>query len=69
MTPTVLRPPANCDFCGKAQREVKSLIVGESAFICDECVELCVDILLHDAPAASWRRVALAAAREALEAT
>jgi ATP-dependent Clp protease ATP-binding subunit ClpX len=33
-----------CSFCGKSQREVRKLIAGPTAFICDECVELCVDI-------------------------
>lgn len=34
-----------CSFCGKSQNEVKKLIAGPSVFICDECVELCTDIL------------------------
>jgi len=34
-----------CSFCGKAQDEVKKLIAGPSVYICDECVELCTDIL------------------------
>lgn len=34
-----------CSFCGKAQDEVKKLIAGPSVYICDECVELCNDIL------------------------
>ena len=33
-----------CSFCGKSQHEVKKLIAGPSVFICDECVELCMDI-------------------------
>jgi hypothetical protein len=33
-----------CSFCGKSQHEVRKLIAGPSVFICDECVELCVDI-------------------------
>src|SRR5215469_16694315 len=33
-----------CSFCGKSQYEVKNLIAGPSVFICDECVELCMDI-------------------------
>ncbi len=35
----------NCDFCGKSKEDVEKLIVGEHAAICDDCVDLCVDIL------------------------
>ena len=35
-----------CSFCGKSQHEVRKLIAGPSVFICDECVELCNDIIL-----------------------
>lgn len=34
-----------CDFCGKSKEEVEKLIVGENSSICNDCVELCVDIL------------------------
>jgi hypothetical protein len=34
-----------CTFCGKSQREVRKLIAGPTVFICDECVELCMDII------------------------
>jgi len=34
-----------CSFCGKSQREVRKLVAGPTAFICDECVELCRDII------------------------
>ena len=34
-----------CDFCGKSKEEVEKLIVGENAAICNDCVDLCVDIL------------------------
>lgn len=37
-----------CSFCGKAQDEVKKLIAGPSVYICDECVELCNDILQEE---------------------
>lgn len=37
-----------CDFCGKSQREVKKLIAGPDAFICDGCIELCYEILADD---------------------
>lgn len=34
-----------CSFCGKSQHEVKQLIAGPTVFICDECVDLCADIV------------------------
>ena len=37
-----------CSFCGKTQREVKKLIAGPTAYICDECVALCNDIIAED---------------------
>jgi hypothetical protein len=36
--------PLHCSFCGKSQHDVRKLIAGPAVFICDECVELCVDI-------------------------
>lgn len=38
-----------CSFCGKSQREVKKLIAGPSVYICDECIDLCNDIIHEDA--------------------
>ncbi len=38
-----------CSFCGKSQHEVRKLIAGPSVFICDECVELCNDIIREEA--------------------
>jgi ATP-dependent Clp protease ATP-binding subunit ClpX len=38
----------SCSFCGKAQREVRKLIAGPSVYICDECVELCNDIITEE---------------------
>ncbi len=40
-----------CSFCGKSQHEVKKLIAGPSVFICDECIELCNDIIRDEIPA------------------
>jgi ATP-dependent Clp protease ATP-binding subunit ClpX len=40
-----------CSFCGKSQHEVKKLIAGPSVFICDECIELCNDIIRDESPA------------------
>lgn len=37
-----------CSFCGKSQHEVKKLIAGPSVYVCDECVELCNDIILEE---------------------
>ena len=34
-----------CSFCGKNQREVKKLIAGPTVYICDECIQLCNDII------------------------
>ena len=39
-----------CSFCGKSQHEVKKLIAGPSVFICDECIELCNDIVRDEVP-------------------
>ena len=41
-----------CSFCGKSQHEVKKLIAGPTVFICDECVELCMDIIKEEHKAA-----------------
>jgi len=38
-----------CSFCGKSQHEVRKLIAGPSVFICDECVDLCEDIIREEA--------------------
>ena len=35
----------SCDFCGKSKEDVEKLIVGENAAICNDCIDLCVDIL------------------------
>ncbi len=47
-----------CSFCGKSQHEVKKLIAGPTVFICDECVELCMDIIREE------NKSALVSARE-----
>ena len=38
-----------CSFCGKSQHEVRKLIAGPSVFICDECIDLCNDIIREEA--------------------
>jgi ATP-dependent Clp protease ATP-binding subunit ClpX len=40
-----------CSFCGKSQDEVKKLIAGPTVYICDECIELCNDIMLEEGAA------------------
>ena len=42
-----------CSFCGKSQHEVKKLIAGPSVFICDECIDLCNEIIRDELPAAA----------------
>ena len=39
-----------CSFCGKGQHEVKKLIAGQSVFICDECIDLCNEIIQDELP-------------------
>src|SRR5579883_2224071 len=41
-----------CSFCGKNQNEVRKLIAGPTVFICDECVELCMDIIREESKSA-----------------
>ena len=40
-----------CSFCGKSLHEVKKLIAGPSVFVCDECIELCNEIIRDELPA------------------
>jgi ATP-dependent protease Clp ATPase subunit len=37
-----------CSFCGKSQHEVRKLIAGPTVYICNECVEVCLDIIAED---------------------
>jgi hypothetical protein len=46
-----------CSFCNKAQADARKLIAGPTVFICDECVEVCNDILLDDARISEDARV------------
>jgi len=39
-----------CSFCGKGQNEVKKLIAGPSVYICNECVDICVEIIIDHTP-------------------
>lgn len=45
-----------CSFCGKSQTEVKKLIAGPTVFICDECVDLCTDIIKDDVEAVKFSK-------------
>jgi ATP-dependent Clp protease ATP-binding subunit ClpX len=45
-----------CSFCGKSQHEVKKLIAGPSVFICDECIELCNDIIREEVHASDVKQ-------------
>jgi len=47
-----------CSFCGKSQHEVKKLIAGPSVFICDECVDLCNDIIREEAQSTDAEKTA-----------
>ena len=38
----------HCSFCGKGQKEVKKLIAGPGVYICDECIDLCTDIISEE---------------------
>lgn len=42
------KEPLRCSFCNKSQTEVKKLIAGPDVFICDQCVDICCDILVED---------------------
>jgi ATP-dependent Clp protease ATP-binding subunit ClpX len=46
--PTEPKAARYCSFCGKSQHEVKKLIAGPAVFICDECVDLCTDIIREE---------------------
>ena len=48
-TTTATDKPLFCSFCGKNQHEVKKLIAGPNVFICDECIDLCTDIITEEA--------------------
>ena len=37
-----------CSFCGKSQNEVKKLVAGRGVYICDECIEVCINIVADE---------------------
>ena len=60
-----------CSFCGKSQKQVKKLIAGPGVYICDECIDLCNDIIVEEVggrPKAVLDSAIESAAREAHEA-
>lgn len=48
MSTTTTNGSLRCSFCGKGQREVKKLIAGPGVYICDECIDLCNDIIVEE---------------------
>ena len=53
-----------CSFCGKSQDEVRKLIAGPTVYICDECIDLCNDIILEEGAAAKRESKRLPTPRE-----
>jgi ClpX C4-type zinc finger len=47
-TPGEPRPTIRCSFCGKHQDEVRKIIAGPTVYICDECIDLCNDIIYEE---------------------
>jgi hypothetical protein len=56
--PEATTPKLRCSFCGKSQGEIRKLIAGPNVYICDECVDLCNDILEREAESVSTREEA-----------
>ena len=42
------KPGLRCSFCGKSQEEVRKLIAGPDVYICDECIDLCNEIIIEE---------------------
>ena len=42
------QPTQNCSFCNKSPRQVKKLIAGPKVYICDECIDICLEIISED---------------------
>jgi hypothetical protein len=47
-TPGEQRPEIRCSFCGKTQDQVRKIIAGPTVYICDECIDLCNDIIFDE---------------------
>jgi len=56
-----------CSFCGKSQHEVRKLIAGPTVFICDECVDLCNDIIREETKTDARQQERMAACRRPAE--
>jgi len=61
---TDIEPPLRCSFCNKAQSDVRKLIAGPNALICDECVQVFKKIMASDEPQATTVDAAIAKQRE-----
>ena len=65
---TATRSPAplECSFCGKSHKQVKKLIAGPGVYICDECIDLCNEIIEeeHAVTGWPWRRATPVTERE-----
>jgi transcription elongation factor Elf1 len=48
--PTTTTTTLTCSFCGKHQRQVNKLIAGPDVYICNECVDRCVEIIARERP-------------------
>src|SRR5580765_649512 len=53
-----------CSFCNKSQRDVKKLIAGPSVYVCDECVEICNEIIAEDKQTGKKERKSLPKPKE-----
>ena len=52
-----LKRTVYCSFCGKGSDEIRKLIAGPTVFICNECVQMCIDVIAEgDAPASKGSR-------------
>ena len=48
MDKTENEPTLHCSFCGKSQNEVKKLVAGRGVYICDECIDVCINIVADE---------------------
>ena len=48
MDKTENEPTLHCSFCGKSQNEVKKLVAGRRVYICDECIDVCINIVADE---------------------
>ena len=55
-TPGVKLPPLRCSFCNETDKDGRKLIAGPAVFICDECVDVCVQIIADDPRHQAYQR-------------